>query len=267
MRNALILFALLLGVVGVTGAPRTIRVLVWSELTEPKNVYPNGISGALADYLKTRSGMDVRTATLTDPDAGVADAALDGADVLIWFGHLKHRDVPDEAVDRIEKHVKERGMGFVGLHSTHVSKPFKRLLNATGTWTSYVDEGKAEHLWIVLPGHPIAKGVKDFVVPHEEIYTEPFSVPEPESVVVEGTWDSGHRNRAVMTWAVGKGRVVYIRSGHEDYPTFFIPGMQTLVANSVEWAGGSTNAPSNLKRREAGPKATAEGPYKPVKLD
>ena len=262
MNKLAIPFALLLAVVEVAGAPRKVRVLVWSELTEPKNVYPNGISGALADYLKTRPEMDVKTATLTDPDAGVADATLQGTDVLIWFGHLKHRDVPDAAVDLIDKHVKDRGMGFIGLHSTHVSKPFKRLLNASGTWTSYVDEGKPEHMWIVLPGHPVAKGLKDFTVPHEELYTEPFSVPEPESVVVEGTWDTGHRSRDVMTWTVGKGRIVYVRMGHEGYPTFFIPQMKTLIANSVNWAGGLTKTPANLKRREAGPKATAQGPYK-----
>jgi trehalose utilization protein len=237
-------------------------VLLWSEQTEPRTVYPTGISGALADHLKTVADVDVRTATLDDPDAGVADAALADTDVLIWFGHLKHRDVPDAAVDRIERHVKERGMGFIGLHSTHVAKPFKRLLNATGTWTSYVDEGRAERMWIVLPGHPIAAGLEDFTVPQEEIYTEPFSVPEPESVVIEGTWDSGHRTRDVMTWTIGRGRVVYVRMGHEAYPTFFMPQMQRLVANSVKWAGGITKTPGKLTRREAGPAATAQGPYK-----
>jgi trehalose utilization protein len=262
MKNVAILLVLLLAVVEVAGAPRKVHVLIWSEQTEPRTVYPSGISGALADYLKTRPEMDVTTATLADPDAGVADATLSGTDVLIWFGHLKHRDVPDVAVDRIEKHVKERGMGFIGLHSTHVSKPFKRLLNASGAWTSYVDEGKPEQLWIVLPGHPIARGLEDFTVPQEEIYTEPFSVPEPESVVVEGTWESGHRSRDVMTWTVGRGRVVYVRMGHEAYPTFFMPQMQTLIANSVNWAGGRTKTPARLKRREAGPAATAQGPYK-----
>jgi hypothetical protein len=38
--------------------------------------------------------------------------------------------------------------------------------------------------------------------------------------------------------------------------------MQKLVANSAKWAAGRTNSPKNPKRREAGPKATAQGPYK-----
>jgi len=38
-----------------------IRVLAWSELSEPKEVYPNGISGALAEHLRGLPDMEVRT--------------------------------------------------------------------------------------------------------------------------------------------------------------------------------------------------------------
>ena len=263
MKIALVLCALLFAAISSTPASKKIRVLLWSEQTEPRSIYPNGISGALGDFLNKQSGFEAKTATLDDPDAGVSDAALAQTDVLIWFGHRKHAMVPDAAVDRIQKHVNERGMGFIALHSSHYSKALKKLLNATGSWSSYVNHGKPEQMWIVLPGHPIAEGVSDFTIPQTEIYTEPFEVPEPESVVVEGTWESGHRGREVMTWTVGKGRMVYIRAGHEEYPIYFMPQMQRLVANSVKWAAGRTNAAGNLKRRDAGPKATAQGPYKP----
>jgi YVTN family beta-propeller protein len=152
-------------------------------------------------------------------------------------------------------------MGFLGLHSAHHSKVIKRLLDATGSWSSYVNHGKPEQMWVVLPGHPIAEGVSDFTIPQTEIYTEPFEVPPPEAVIVEGTWESGHRSRDVMTWRVGKGRVVYIRAGHETYPIYFMPPMQKLVSNSVRYAAGRTSASSDLKRREAGPPATERGPY------
>jgi trehalose utilization protein len=260
---------LLLTVAGsLNAAPKKkIRVLLWSEQTEPRNIYPTGISGALADYLNKQPDVEAATATLTDPDAGVSDAVLDRTDVLVWFGHKKHNDVPDEAVARIVKHVRERGMGFIGLHSTHYAKPLKKLLNATGSWTSYVNFAKPEQMWVVLPEHPIAKGVTDFTIPQEEIYTEEFEVPQPEAVVVEGTWETGHRNREVMTWKLDKGRMVYIRAGHEEYPIYFMPQMQKLIANSVEWAAGRTNAPVSPKPRKAGPKATATGPYKPPKAE
>ncbi|HEY2934474.1 MAG TPA: ThuA domain-containing protein [Acidobacteriota bacterium] len=262
MKIQFILF-LSLAIAAAFAAPRKVRVLLWSEQTEPREVYPNGISGTLADYLSKDSGMEPRTAQLSDPDSGVSDATLDSTDVLVWFGHRKHREVPDEAVERVVQHVREKGMGFIALHSSHFSKPLKKLLNATGAWSSYVNQGKPEQMWVVLPEHPIARGLSDFTIPKEEIYTEPFEVPEPDAVVLEGTWESGHRNREVLTWNIGKGRLVYIRAGHEQYPIYHQPEMQKLITNSVLWAAGITNAGYNLERRQAGPPASARGPLRP----
>lgn len=262
MKKVFILCVLLLAVSGsAMAAPTKIRVLLWSEQTEPRDVYPTGINGALADYLRQFADVEVKIAGLNDPDAGLSEAVLAQTDVLIWFDHRRRGEVPDEAVERMMKHVRERGMGFIGLHSAHHSKPIKRLLDATGSWSSYVNHGKPERMWVVLPGHPIAEGVGDFTIPQTEIYTEPFEVPQPEAVIVEGTWESGHRSRDVMTWTIGKGRVVYIRAGHETYPIYFMPQMQRLVSNSIRYAARRTDAPNNLRRREAGPPATEHGAY------
>src|SRR5437867_9195001 len=138
---------------GFAAKGKPVRVLLWSEQTEPREVYPHGISGALEEHFKTVPGFRTATATLADDDAGVSDAALDNADVLVWFGHRKHRDVPDAAVERIVRHVREKGMGFVALHSSHFSKPLKALLNASGAWSSYVNFGQPEKVWVVLPQH------------------------------------------------------------------------------------------------------------------
>ena len=43
----------------------------------------------------------------------LSEEALANTDVLIWWGHLLHRNVQDANVDRVLKHVRERGMGFV----------------------------------------------------------------------------------------------------------------------------------------------------------
>ncbi|MCX5685817.1 MAG: ThuA domain-containing protein, partial [Planctomycetota bacterium] len=109
------------------GGTRT--VVVWSEGTAPKNVYPDDINGAIADGLKkSLTGWDVVKASLDDPDQGLPDALLAKCDVLIWWGHKKHGQVKDELVDKIVKRVKEEGMGFIGLHSTHFAKPNKKLM-------------------------------------------------------------------------------------------------------------------------------------------
>lgn len=265
----ILIFVMMLLAVGVSAKPGNaakVRVLLWSEQTEPREVYPKGISGALADYLNKQKEFEAKTAQLSDPGAGLSDEVLNNTDVLIWFGHKKHNDVPDEIVNRVVKHIRERGMGFIALHSSHFSKVLKVALNATGSWSSYVNFGKPEQVWLVAPNHPIAKGLKDFTIPKTEIYTEPFDVPQPEAVIFEGTWETGHRNREVMVWTLDKGRFVYIRPGHEEYPIFFMPEMQRLISNSVLWAAKRTNAPAKLARREAGPKATASGPYKPPKM-
>ncbi len=242
-----------------------LRVLCWSEQTEPREIYPTGISGALANHLNKQKNIEAKLAQISDPGLGLTEEALNNTDVLIWFGHKRHNDVPDEVVNRVVKHIRERGMGFIALHSAHFSKPLKAALQATGSWSSYVNFAKPEQVWVVLPKHPIAKGIQDFTVPKTEIYTEPFDVPTPEAVIMEGTWETGHRNREVMVWTLDKGRFVYIRPGHEEFPIFFMPEMQKLVHNSVLWAGKKTHASTNLPKREAGPKATATGPYRPVR--
>ena len=77
-----------------------VKALVWSEFTEPKDVYPKGIHGDIAEYLNSQGDVEARTAQIDDPEQGVSEAALEWADVLLWWGHKKHRDVTDENVQR-----------------------------------------------------------------------------------------------------------------------------------------------------------------------
>jgi trehalose utilization protein len=212
-------------------------ILVWSEGTAPKDVYPKDISGAVADELKGLRGYEIRTATLTDPDQGVSDAVLSETDVLFWWGHEKHGDVTDATVERIVKRVKEGGMGVVFLHSAHFSKPLKAVLGASGAWSAYVNDGKPQRITVADKNHPIARGVKDFVIPKEERYEEKFIVPEPEAVVFDGFYESTQtRARQGLCWTIGKGRVFYFRPGHEDFPIFFLPEVKRIMRNAALWA-------------------------------
>ena len=78
-----------------------IRVTVWNEFFHEKNnekvqaIYPNGIHNAVADFLRS-DDIQVRTATLDDPECGLTEEVLRETDVLIWWGHMKHAMVPDE---------------------------------------------------------------------------------------------------------------------------------------------------------------------------
>ena len=154
---------------------RPVRVLCWSEGTAPVSVYPKEISGAVADALRPVAQFEVRTTSLADADQGLADAALDATDALFWWGHQRHGQVRDDRVDAIVKRVREGGMGFVALHSSHYSKPFKRLMEDACDLGGVGINDAPEQITVKAPGHPIARGISDFQIPREEFYNEPFS--------------------------------------------------------------------------------------------
>ena len=99
----------------------TLHVTVWHEYrhekTNPKvaGIYPAGIHGCIAVFLLAAGDMDVRTATLDEPDHGLTDDVLNHTDVLIWWGHKAHHEVRDEIVAKVRMRVLN-GMGLVVLH-------------------------------------------------------------------------------------------------------------------------------------------------------
>ena len=218
-------------------APSRRRVVrVWSEGTAPVSVYPDDIRGAVAQSLAKLRGWDTRTATLSDPDQGVGEADLAQTDVLIWWGHQKHEEVSDATVQRIVRRVRDEGMGIVFLHSSHFAKPLKALLGATGAWREYINDGKPQDIKVLLPHHPIARGVRDFTIPREERYEEPFVVPTPDAVVFDALYEStGTRARQGLCWTIGKGRVFYFRPGHEEFPVYDMPAVRRIVRNATLW--------------------------------
>ncbi len=216
------------------------KVVVWSEGTAPKNVYPNDVNTAIAEGLRSMKNWEVVTANLNEPDQGLSQELLESAGVLVWWGHQKHGDVKDELVDRIVKRVTEGGMGFLPTHSGHWSKPFKALMKDSGSWDGgYVEDGSKLDLIVADPSHPIAKGIKDFVVPHTERYSEPFHVPKPDDLVFNGKYTkpdgSTEMSKQGLTWTVGKGHVFYFQPGHESYPIYFQEEIRQVFRNGVRW--------------------------------
>jgi len=223
------------------------KVVVWSEGTanvDPasKKVYPDDINTAIAEGLKPleASGWEIVIASLNDPEQGLSEERFAGTDVLIWWGHKKHGEVKDELVNRIQKRVKEQGMGFIGTHSAHFSKPLKQLLGTRCSWREYVDDGTSVEIIVKEPNHPICKGVKNFKRPRIERYGEPFAVPTPESVPLEGIYTkpdgTTETARMGLCWTVGKGRVFYFTPGHETYDDYYRPEIRRIFVNAVGWA-------------------------------
>jgi trehalose utilization protein len=221
------------------------KVVVWSEGTAnvdagSKKVYPNDINTAVADGLKPLEGWEIILASLKDPDQGINDELLNSTDVLIWWGHKKHGDVKDELVSKIDKRVREEGMGFLALHSSHFAKPYKKLMGTACSWREYQADGTSVKITIKEPNHPICKGVKDFSLPKIERYGEPFRVPTPEAVPLDGVYTKPNGQtepgRMGLCWTVGKGKVFYFTPGHETYNDFYLPEVQQIMRNAVAWA-------------------------------
>jgi trehalose utilization protein len=220
-----------------------LRVLCWSEWTEPKNVYPNGIHGTVAECLNKIPNVKATVASLSDPEQGLSDSALAEVDVMTWFGHQKHGQVRDDRVDAVVKRIKENGMGFLALHSSHYSKVLKKALNCTGDLGGdIVGDGGKETVYVVNRKHPIAKGVTDFTIPEEEFYDEPFGIPEPDELVFFSVFEKKGKNgnnrvfRSGACWEVGKGRFFYFRPGHETFPTWHMAEVHKILQNATLWA-------------------------------
>lgn len=217
-----------------------IRVTVWNENQHEKTnetvqkIYPNGIHNAIADFLRSEE-IVVRTATLDDEECGMTAEVLAETDVLIWWGHTKHWMVPDEIAFRVAEEVR-RGMGFIALHSSHDSKPFRYLMGTSGT-LNWREDGDRERLWVVKPAHPIAQGLgRYFELPEVETYGEPFGIPEPDEVVFIGWYDGGEVFRSGCTFHRDNGKIFYFQPGHETYPIFYDVNVQKVIRNAVYWA-------------------------------
>ena len=217
-----------------------VRVRVWCEATAPRAVYPSDVDGALADHLGRNPGRNVQRARLTAPDAGLSEAALEATDVLVWWGHLRHDDVPNDRVASVVKRVREGRLGLVALHSSCGSKPFRVLMGTPCEPGAWREDGRPEHVRVMAPAHPIARGVPNFTIPRSDMFAEPFNVPDPETVVLVSTWDQGESVRSGLTWTIDHGRVVYLRTGQDCFPVLFHPCVRLLVANACDWAAHRT---------------------------
>ena len=76
-----------------------IRVTVWGENVHEKihpavaQIYPDGMHETIAGALRESPGLDVRTATLDQPEHGLTGEILDQTDVLTWWGHRAHGQI------------------------------------------------------------------------------------------------------------------------------------------------------------------------------
>ncbi len=186
-----------------------IRVTVWNEfvhereLPEIAAVYPDGIHGAIREFLETNEDIEVKTATLDEPNQGLSRDLLENTDVLIWWSHAKQEEVTDENVRLVQSEV-QKGMGLIALHSAHYSKIMRQILGTPMTlkWR----EHDTEKLWCIDPSHFL------------------------------GWFGGGEVFRSGVTFRRGYGKIFYFQPGHEEQPIYRRPDIQKIITNAVRWA-------------------------------
>lgn len=243
-----------------------LRVTVWGEnVHEQKNrvvaeVYPDTMHGTIAGFLNRAGGIAATTATLQEPEHGLTAERIAATDVLVWWGHAAHGEVSDAVVDRVCDAVWG-GMGMIFLHSAHFAKPFKRLMGSPCNLT-WREAGERERLWVTSRGHPIAAGLPDhFELEHEEMYGEPFGVPEPLETVFISWFAGGEVFRSGLTYRRGAGNVFYFRPGHETYPTYHDANVQRVICNAVRWAH---NPAARIADPNAAPNVPVDRALEPI---
>jgi trehalose utilization protein len=229
---------------------QNLSVTVWNEHRhEQQNediaaLYPEGIHGAIAGHLDGQPGIArTRTATLDEAEHGLGPAVLDTTDVLVWWSHVANAEVSDEVVDRVHQKVLD-GMGLIVLHSAMKSKIFLRLTGTTCN-IKWREDGKTERLWVVDPAHPIADGLGEYLeLPQTEMYGEHFDIPRPDELVFISWFEGGEVFRSGCCYHRGRGRVFYLRPGHEDYPIFHQQDVLRVLYNACLWAAPTASAES-----------------------
>src|SRR5258708_35921905 len=153
-------------------------------------------------------------------------------------------------------------MGLVVLHSGHYSKIFQRLLGTTCS-LGWREAGEKERVWVCQPGHPIARDLPAyFEIPHEEMYSEPFGIPNPDELVFVSWFEGGEVFRSGCCWRRGAGKVFYFSPGHETYPIYYNPKVELVLRNACKWAtarGRWTDTCPNVPIEKAPEKLTQKG--------
>lgn len=221
-----------------------IKVTIWNEFVherDPREMgeiirefYPNGMHALLQEKLAA-SDLEIRIASLDEPEQGLPDSLLNDTDVLIWWGHCAHAKVEDALVDRIQKRVLS-GMGLIVLHSGHFSKIFRRMMG-TSCSLHWREVGEKERLWVVAPNHPITQGVPEtFTLPHSEMYGERFEIPDDGKIIFLSWFEGGNVFRSGVAYNRDNGKIFYFSPGHETYPIYHDENVLKVIGNAIRWA-------------------------------
>lgn len=116
---------LLLPVAGSAAEKKPINVVVWDERQpQQKKAYDNFLGNQIADHLKTRPGLAVKSVAIDEDEKGLSPVHMRGCDVLVWWGHVRQAEITPEMAKPLIQRIKEGTLSLIALHSAHWSTPF-----------------------------------------------------------------------------------------------------------------------------------------------
>ena len=125
------------------------------------------------------------------------------------------------------------GKGLVGIHGTAWCIGGKAV-DLIGGHANWHPPGLTFTVSITDSDHPVTQGVPDFDV-EDEIY---MSAWDPAIRILATAEWSGKQHPLAWVKSYGEGRVFYTALGHGP-GTFACLGMQQMMVQGVQWAGGS----------------------------
>ena len=123
-----------------TTAP--INLVVWDERqAAQKQAYGGFLGDRIADHFRSEPGFSVKSFGMDEPEHGLTTGVMEDARVLIWWGHVRQKEIGPEVGRMVVDRVKAGKLGLIALHSAHWSTPFiaamdeRARLDAIAKWS------------------------------------------------------------------------------------------------------------------------------------
>lgn len=165
--------ALPLGVFADESKKRDINVVMWDERQpQQKQAYENFLGNQIAEHLKTKPGISVKSVSIDDPHKGLSPLVLRDADVLIWWGHVRQAEITPEMTKPIIDRIREGTLSLVALHSAHWATPFVEAMNertrTDAENAAKKEGGKTEFKYVAPPRRYTVPKSSDRLTPYTE---------------------------------------------------------------------------------------------------
>jgi trehalose utilization protein len=149
-----------------------IKLVIWDERQQSqKEAYGGFLGDRIADHFRSEPGFSVKSVGMDDPEHGLTTGAIEDMQVLIWWGHVRQKEVAPEVGRMIVDRVKAGKLGLIALHSAHWSTPFiaamdeRARLDAIRKWSR---PGEKVEVEAIAPKNR-------YVVPKRDDQVTPFS--------------------------------------------------------------------------------------------